>query len=293
MRDSSLSSYFIDVAPASMWSPLPSRRDFATFARLENLMQGLLLPKTCWCLKENSSLSENVFCFNTSTGFPCRYSGKACRARSCVVVQVRFGGRCDAFRWVMSGCYDRLVEEHRSDTWILVFSVLTFSGDVKRTQSRHVLLSIMTKLVFELKDKTRLRHCRRNNFNLLPKSMISCFPAQFYDNKEKIISDRNVDILAFLEKTVIIICPPPKHKMIRSAIVGFHRPYGFFFQDTVDIQNLLHWKIPKETFDKNISPDVTSIGSFQSKIYLYTCLYSILFVLCVLPPQCNHRQTTI
>ena len=63
LRESTLHSCFMssDLASASMWSPLPSRRDVAEFTGLENLKKGSLLPKTCWCLKGKSSLSENVF----------------------------------------------------------------------------------------------------------------------------------------------------------------------------------------------------------------------------------------
>ena len=50
LRDPTLYSCFMspDLAPASKWSLFPSRRDFATFTRLENLKNGSLLPKTCW-----------------------------------------------------------------------------------------------------------------------------------------------------------------------------------------------------------------------------------------------------
>ena len=72
LRDSTLYSCFMssDLAPASMWSLLPSRSDFATIAGLENLYQGSLLLQTCWCLEEKSSLSEsfldsNYFCLTT------------------------------------------------------------------------------------------------------------------------------------------------------------------------------------------------------------------------------------
>ena len=50
--------------------------DFATFAGLENLRKRSLLQKTCWCLEEKSSLSENVSRYNllwlenSATGFP-------------------------------------------------------------------------------------------------------------------------------------------------------------------------------------------------------------------------------
>ena len=49
---------------ASKWSPVPSRRYFAAFTWSENLKKCSLLPKTCWCPKGKSSLSENVSWFN-------------------------------------------------------------------------------------------------------------------------------------------------------------------------------------------------------------------------------------
>ena len=57
LRDSTLCSCFksSDLAWVSKWSLFPSRRDFAIFAGLENLKIGSLLPKTCWCFKENWS----------------------------------------------------------------------------------------------------------------------------------------------------------------------------------------------------------------------------------------------
>ena len=57
LRESTLHTCFMssDLASASKWSLLPWRRDFATFAGLENLS---------WCLKENLSYSENVSWFN-------------------------------------------------------------------------------------------------------------------------------------------------------------------------------------------------------------------------------------
>ena len=59
-RDSTLYSCFMssDLASASKWSLFPSRRDFATFAGLESLKKGSLLPKTSWCLKGKSSVGK-------------------------------------------------------------------------------------------------------------------------------------------------------------------------------------------------------------------------------------------
>ena len=53
-----------DLASASKWSLLPSRRDVAAIAGLENSEKSSLLPKTCWCLKGKSSLSAKVSWFN-------------------------------------------------------------------------------------------------------------------------------------------------------------------------------------------------------------------------------------
>ena len=60
-----------DFASASMWSLWPSRSDLTEFSGWENLSNGSLFPKTCWCPEEKSSLSENVswfdlYCFKTT-----------------------------------------------------------------------------------------------------------------------------------------------------------------------------------------------------------------------------------
>ena len=63
LRASTLHSCFkiSDFASASMWSLLPSRRDFATFTVLENLKKGSQCPRNCWCLKKKRFLIQPIF----------------------------------------------------------------------------------------------------------------------------------------------------------------------------------------------------------------------------------------